>query len=63
MLTDHRGLHPLHFAALSDNKEMFEFILENEDCVSKNKFDLNVTTVDGFTPIHYCCHKGSLDTL
>jgi ankyrin repeat protein len=33
LLTDNRELHPLHFAALNDNKAMFEFILEDEECM------------------------------
>jgi ankyrin repeat protein len=76
--SDLRGLHPLHFAALNNDMAMMEVLVdvigdkindsEDKKANEEEKKRLIAETInksqqDGFTPVHYCCHKGSLKLL
>jgi hypothetical protein len=37
--------------------------LEDELLLKEKVKLINLPQVDGFTPVHYCCHKGSLKLL
>ena len=52
-VTDHQDRTPLHVAAVADQFEILEYLLE-----SKSKACINVQDKDGDTPLHLACDRG-----
>jgi len=53
-IQDAKGLHPLHLAVLTNRLNMLKVLVDEE-----NQTQVNLAQLDGFTPLHYACHKGN----
>ena len=44
-------------------KVLIDITKDKNSAIEDSRKKINCTTLDGFTPVHYCCHKGSLKLL